>query len=49
MLLVVTALGVLFADVLVGGFAPGFLDEPERFALTSELLRLTFRSCCSSP
>lgn len=41
-LLVVTALGVVFADVLVGGFAPGTLDEPERFALTSDLLRVTF-------
>ncbi len=41
-LLVVTALGVIFADVLVGGFAPGSLDEPGKFALTSDLLRLTF-------
>jgi len=41
-LLVVTALGVVFAEVLVGGFAPGTLDEPERFGLTTDLLRLTF-------
>ncbi|MBN8482058.1 MAG: murein biosynthesis integral membrane protein MurJ [Xanthomonadales bacterium] len=41
-LLVVTALGVVFADLLVGGFAPGTLDEPARFGLTTDLLRLTF-------
>ncbi len=41
-LLVVTALGVIFAEVLVGGFAPGALDEPAKFALTTDLLRLTF-------
>jgi len=41
-LLVVTALGVVFAGSLVGGFAPGTLDEPARFGLTTDLLRLTF-------
>ena len=41
-LLVVSALGVMFAEVLVGGFAPGALDEPGKFALTTDLLRLTF-------
>ena len=41
-LLVVTALGMIFANVVVGGFAPGAIDEPGKFALTTDLLRLTF-------
>lgn len=41
-LLVVTALGMIFAEVVVGGVAFGSVDEPEKFALTSDLLRLTF-------
>ncbi len=41
-LLVITAFGVIFADTLVSGFAPGMLDEPERFELTTDLLRITF-------
>jgi len=41
-LLVVTALGVIFADLLVGGFAPGSIDEPGKFMLTTDLLRITF-------
>ncbi len=41
-LLLITALGSLAAPVLVYLFAPGFSDEPARFALTAELLRITF-------
>ena len=41
-LLVVTALGVLGAGWVAGMFAPGSIDEPAKFALTTDLLRLTF-------
>jgi putative peptidoglycan lipid II flippase len=34
--------GVLGAPLLVGAFASGFLDEPEKFALTVELTRWLF-------
>lgn len=41
-LLVVTGIGCLASPALVAVFAPGFVDEPEKFALTSDLLRITF-------
>ena len=41
-LLLVTALGMLLAPLLVALFAPGFLSDPGRFALTTTLLRITF-------
>ncbi len=41
-LLVVVALGVMFAPQVVQLFTPGALEHPERFGLTVELLRLTF-------
>jgi putative peptidoglycan lipid II flippase len=41
-LLLVTALGVLGAGWLARGFAPGSIDEPAKFALTTDLLRVTF-------
>ena len=41
-LLVVVALGVLGAGWVTRGFAPGSIDEPAKFALTTDLLRLTF-------
>ncbi|HEX6834649.1 MAG TPA: murein biosynthesis integral membrane protein MurJ [Rudaea sp.] len=42
-LLVVTALGVIGADALTALFAPGSLiEQPEKFRLTSDLLRITF-------
>ena len=41
-LLIVTALGVLGSDWLTAGFSPGALDEPQKFRLTSDLLRITF-------
>ena len=41
-LLVVTALGVIFAPQVTALFSPGAIDEPRKFELTVELLRLTF-------
>src|SRR5215467_7628510 len=41
-LLVVTAIGVLGASWVARGFAPGSIDEPVKFALTTDLLRITF-------
>ncbi len=41
-LLLVSIVGVLAAPVVVAIFAPGFLDEAERFELTTEMLRITF-------
>jgi putative peptidoglycan lipid II flippase len=42
-LLVVTALGVFGADQLTTLFAPGaYLEQPEKFRLTADLLRITF-------
>ena len=41
-LLVITALGVLFAPEVTSLFAPGSRDEPAKFQLTSDLLRITF-------
>ena len=42
-LLVVTAIGVFGADQLTAIFAPGaLLEQPEKFRLTSNLLRITF-------
>ena len=41
-LFLVTLVGVLAAPVLVMIFAPGFLAEPTKFALTVDMIRLTF-------
>jgi len=41
-LLVLTALGMIFAPAMVYLFAPGFTDDAEQLQLTSELLRVTF-------
>ncbi|MBU6198041.1 MAG: murein biosynthesis integral membrane protein MurJ [Xanthomonadaceae bacterium] len=41
-LLVITALGLIFAPQLALTFAPGVLEEPDKFGLTVGLLRLTF-------
>lgn len=41
-LFVVTALGMLGAGWVTSGFAPGSIDEPVKFALTTELLRVMF-------
>ncbi len=41
-LLLLTALGIAFAPAITALFAPGSLDEPIKFALTTEMLRITF-------
>ena len=41
-LALVTLLGMLAAPWVVWATAPGFADEPDRFALTTDLLRVTF-------
>ena len=41
-LMVVTLLAVLAAPWIAGGFAPGSLDQPEKFGLTTDLLRVMF-------
>lgn len=41
-LALVTLIGVLAAPWIVWASAPGFSDNPERFELTSDLLRVTF-------
>ncbi len=42
MLLVITIIGVLIAPLLIYVFAPGFIDEPQRFDLTGQMLQITF-------
>jgi len=41
-LLIITALGIAFAPAITAVFAPGALDEPVKFALTTDMLRITF-------
>ena len=41
-LLLITIVGVLAAPLLIAIFAPGFLDEPGKYDLATEMLRLTF-------
>jgi len=41
-LLVISALGVLFAPQVTALFAPGSRDEPLKFAMTADMLRITF-------
>ncbi|MHA6203990.1 murein biosynthesis integral membrane protein MurJ [Dyella soli] len=41
-LLVITALGVILAPQVASLFSQGAADTPEKFALTTQLLRLTF-------
>lgn len=41
-LLVVTGVGMFAAPWVVTLFAPGFLDDPEKFQLASDMLRVTF-------
>jgi putative peptidoglycan lipid II flippase len=38
----ITVIGVLAAPVLAGLFAPGYLDDAPKFALLTEMLRITF-------
>ena len=41
-LLIITIVGVLIAPLLIYVFAPGFADEPQRFDLAGQMLRITF-------
>lgn len=41
-LIVVSAVGVVASPALVTLFAPGFIDEPAKFDLTAQMLRVTF-------
>lgn len=41
-LFVITLIGVLAAPLLMMAFAPGFIDEPEKMALASDMLMITF-------
>src|SRR6185312_5897586 len=41
-LLLITALRIIFAPQVTVLFSPGAIDEPRKFELTVELLRLTF-------
>ena len=41
-LLAVTVVAILLADYLPYVFSPGFRSDPEKFALTGDLLRITF-------
>lgn len=38
----ITLIGVILAPILVLGFAPGFLDDPERYDLTVVMLQIMF-------
>lgn len=42
LLTAVTVVAVLFAPILVMVFAPGFIEDPFRYNLASQLLRITF-------
>ena len=41
-LALVTLLGILAAPAIIWATAPGFVTDPEKFALTTDLLRVTF-------
>ena len=41
-LLLITALGVAASPLVIGVFAAGFIDQPDKFDLTAEMLRVTF-------
>ena len=41
-LLLLTAIAVLAAPLVTTLFAPGFVSQPEKFRLTSEMIRITF-------
>jgi putative peptidoglycan lipid II flippase len=41
-LLFITAISMLAAPVITMIFAPGFINQPEKFRLTSEMIRITF-------
>jgi len=41
-LLILSLAGVLASPLLISVFAAGFIDQPEKFNLTAEMLRITF-------
>ena len=41
-LFILSVIGAIATPVLVMIFAPGFIDQPEKFALTTDMLRITF-------
>ncbi len=41
-LFVVTLIGVIAAPLIIMAFAPGFIDEPGKFDLAVQMLRITF-------
>lgn len=41
-LLCVSTLGVMLSPLIIMLFAPGFVDEPDRFELATQMLRITF-------
>ncbi len=41
-LLIIVAVGMLFSSAIVTVLAPGFLDEPEKFAITVNMLKICF-------
>ncbi len=41
-LLILSAIGVFASPLLISVFAAGFIDQPEKFALTADMLRVTF-------
>ena len=42
LLFIITAVGILAAPILIGVFAPGFVDKEESFGLSTYMLRITF-------
>ncbi len=42
LLFLITLAGIIAAPLLIMVFAPGFLDEPHKYDLTVEMLRITF-------
>ena len=42
LLFLITLVGIIAAPLLIMVFAPGFLDEPHKYDLTVEMLRITF-------
>ncbi len=41
-LLVLTAVGIFASPLLISVFAAGFIDQPDKFKLTADMLRITF-------
>jgi len=41
-LIILTVLGIIFAPYLIMLFAPGFVDEPHKYQLAVDMLRITF-------